>query len=140
MKKTIIIIIALIIVAGAVMWALREPAAPSASDASSASSAPVRTASNSATYACDGGKTISVAFYEGAEAPQVEPGEMPVPTGTAEVSLDGSSSTTLRQTLSADGARYANDGESFVFWNKGDEALIMRDNAMDLSYKDCKVQ
>ena len=30
----------------------------------------------------------------------------------------------LRQTISASGARYANEDESFVFWNKGNSAFI----------------
>lgn len=31
---------------------------------------------------------------------------------------------TLPQAISASGARYANEDESFVFWNKGDTAFI----------------
>ena len=91
----------------------------------------------SALYTCDNGKTVSAAFFDGGPAVPVAPGQPPVPTGSAEVSLDGAASTTLHQTLSADGARYANSEESFVFWNKGNEALIMRDNSMDLDYKNC---
>ena len=88
-------------------------------------------------YVCDDGKYINAAFYDGSTAPAPAPGQPPLPTGTAEVSLDGIASTTLHQTRSAVGARYANDDESFVFWNKGNEALIMRNNQMDLDYKNC---
>jgi len=91
----------------------------------------------SATYTCDSGKTISAAFFEGAPAAPVQPGQPPMPTGSADVSLDGAASTTLHQTISADGARYANADESFVFWNKGNEAIIMRNNSMDLDYRNC---
>jgi len=91
----------------------------------------------SALYTCDNSKTVSAAFFEGTPAAPVAAGQPPVPTGSVEVSLDGAASTTLRQTLSADGARYANADESFVFWNKGNEALIMRNNTMDLDYKNC---
>ncbi len=76
-----------------------------------------------ATYACDGGESITAQFFNSA----------------AYVKLEGRGQY-LVQTISASGARYANLDESFVFWNKGDEALIMRDNAMDLSYKNCKAQ
>jgi len=88
-------------------------------------------------YACDKGKFIDAAFYEGSTTTPVQPGQPPVPTGTADVALDGAATTTLHQTLSADGARYANADESFVFWNKGNEALIMRNNSMDLTYTNC---
>jgi hypothetical protein len=33
----------------------------------------------------------------------------------------------LKQTLSADGARYANSDESLIFWNKGNGALVLED-------------
>lgn len=88
---------------------------------------PGKTLLGSAVYTCDEGRTISAAFYEGPDGG----------LGTVEVSLDGGASTTLGQTMSADGARYATIDESFVFWNKGDEALVMRDNAMDLTYTNC---
>ncbi|MDB5266567.1 MAG: hypothetical protein JWN89_382 [Parcubacteria group bacterium] len=44
----------------------------------------------------------------------------------------------LPQAISASGARYANADESLVFWNKGNEAIIMRDNSMDQDYKNCR--
>lgn len=90
-----------------------------------------------ATYVCDGGKSITAAFYEGAKAPQPKPGEPPTPTGSVVVSFGEITNLKLMQTLSASGARYANSDESLVFWNKGDTALIMRNNAMDLTYKNC---
>lgn len=34
----------------------------------------------------------------------------------------------LPQTISASGARYANDDESIVLWNKGDEVTLYKDN------------
>lgn len=91
-----------------------------------------------ALYRCDGGKTISAVFYESRMTPpEPAPGEPPQPNGSVVVSLDGGSAMTLRQTISASGARYANENESFVFWNKGDEALIMRNNEMDSAYTNC---
>lgn len=91
---------------------------------------------NTTQYLCDGSKFITAAYYEGQKT-ESKPGEPPIPSGRVEVSLDGAASTTLVQTISASGIRYANTDESFVFWSKGKEALIMRNNAMDLSYTNC---
>ena len=41
----------------------------------------------------------------------------------------------LPQTISADGARYANTDESIVFWNKGDGAFIQE--GKKTTYQDC---
>jgi membrane-bound inhibitor of C-type lysozyme len=45
----------------------------------------------------------------------------------------------LPQTISASGARYANDDESVVFWNKGDTAFMTEGASAHITYKDCKV-
>lgn len=102
--------------------------------------APVQTGEvvASVVYTCDAGKTISVTYFDGPTPATPQPGEPPVPTGSIEASFNGAASTTLRQTISADGARYASADETLVFWNKGDEAIIMRNNAMDIEYANCK--
>lgn len=99
---------------------------------------PQATTITEAIYQCDNDKTIAAAYHEGPEAPEPVPGEPPVPTGSVSVSLDGEAAMDLKQTISASGVRYANEDESFVFWNKGDEALIMRNNEMDLEYTNCR--
>lgn len=43
----------------------------------------------------------------------------------------------LPQTISASGARYANDDESFVFWNKGDTAFVEEGGV--ITFKDCVI-
>ncbi|MFA5841737.1 MAG: MliC family protein [Candidatus Paceibacterota bacterium] len=88
-------------------------------------------------YLCDGEKTLSAAYYKGPEAPVPDPGEPPMPTGSIELSIDGQASSTLAQTISVSGIRYANPDESLVFWSKGDSVLIMRNNSMDLDYTNC---
>lgn len=119
MKKLIVPL--LLIIAAAVAWKLiSSKAAPLAS----------------VTYSCDQDRTIDATYYSG-EARATAPGEMPQPGGSVVVSIDGAPAVTLKQTVSADGARYANADESLVFWNKGDQALIMRNNAMDLTYTNC---
>jgi membrane-bound inhibitor of C-type lysozyme len=121
MKKLIITILLIIVAFGAWQFARRAK-----------SPTPIATA----TYRCDAGKFITAAYYKGVDTP-VAQGEMPKPGGYVEVSIDGGATTTLRQTISADGARYASADESLVFWNKGDTALIMRGNSMDLTYTNC---
>ena len=91
-------------------------------------------------YQCDNDKTITATYYEGPDAPPSGPGVPPVPIGSVDVSLNGDPAVKLRQTISASGIRYANSNESLVFWSKGDEALIMRNNEMDLEYTNCKAQ
>ncbi len=87
-------------------------------------------------YTCDKGRTISAVYYKGADALTSSTG-MPVPTGSVAISLDGGPTMKLSQTVSGSGVRYANADESFVFWNKGTEALIMRDGVMELQYTNC---
>ncbi len=79
------------------------------------------------TYLCKNDKTINATFYEG-EQKQVNPGEPPIPTGVAEIELSDGRKFDLPQTISADGARYTNTDESFIFWSKGNGALILENN------------
>ncbi|HWA64444.1 MAG TPA: MliC family protein [Candidatus Paceibacterota bacterium] len=87
-------------------------------------------------YACSGGKTIEASLYEGKSTPGQGPDQPPIPGGSAKVSLSDGRKFTLRQTISADGVRYANADESFVFWTKGDGALIL-ENGNQKDYTDC---
>ena len=77
-----------------------------------------------ATYLCDGGKSITAVYYKGVTTP-VAPGQPPVPSGVVALTLSDGRAMTLGQTISADGGRYANDDESFVFWSKGNGALVL---------------
>lgn len=88
-----------------------------------------------ATYGCAGEKTVSAEFYKGEEL-TVEPGQMPVPTGSAKVILSDGRNFDLVQIISADGGRYANSDESFVFWDKGDTALVL-ENGAEKDYAGC---
>lgn len=99
-----------------------------------------RTLITSVKYMCDNDKSISVAYYEDKELTQPIEGEPAVPSNSVDISLDEGPLMLLTQTVSASGARYANIDESLVFWNKGDEALIMRNNEMDQTYKNCTAQ
>lgn len=131
MSKKLItsIIIIIIFIGGLVAW--RELKAPNIQDN--------QKLMTTARYDCDNGKYIIASYYEGPEI-KLNPGEMPKPNGSVEISLDGGSNQTLNQTISGSGVRYANSDESFIFWNKGNSALIMRNNSMDLSYTNCTIK
>ncbi len=92
-------------------------------------------------YTCDAGKTITAAFYQvnsSSDTSAVAPGQPPVPTGTVNLSLSDGRSMTLAQTISADGARYQNADGTFVFWSKGNGALVLENNEQK-SYIGCIV-
>ncbi|MFA5830576.1 MAG: MliC family protein [Candidatus Paceibacterota bacterium] len=79
-------------------------------------------------YVCNGEKTIQAEYYKGTPVP-VKPGEPPVPTGSVRLKFDDGRLLALPQTISADGTRYANTDESFVFWGKGNGAMILENGA-----------
>lgn len=88
-------------------------------------------------YICNENKTIDAAFYKG-ETKQVEPGEPPIPSGSVKIALSDGRNFDLSQTISADGARYANSDESFIFWSKGNGALVLENN-VEKSYIGCVI-
>lgn len=88
-------------------------------------------------YQCDGGKTISALIYPSQSNPNpVPPDTLPKPTGKAEVKLSDGRDLSINQTISADGVRYANTDESFIFWSKGNGALVLENNEQK-SYIGC---
>jgi membrane-bound inhibitor of C-type lysozyme len=87
-------------------------------------------------YVCNGGKTITATYYAGDNKPAATADQPPVPSGKVAVTLSDGRSMTLPQTLSADGGRYANADESFVFWTKGNGALVLENNE-EKSYIGC---
>ncbi|MFA6375922.1 MAG: MliC family protein [Candidatus Paceibacterota bacterium] len=89
-----------------------------------------------AKYNCDNGKIVYAWFYRGEQIP-AEPGQPPVPNGSAKINLEGRNFD-LPQTISADGGRYANSDESFVFWSKGDGALVL-ENGSGKNYTGCVI-
>lgn len=60
------------------------------------------------TYACDAGKTVRAIYKQ----------------NSVNLLLSDGRNLDVPHALSADGGRYANDDESFVFWNKGTTAFI----------------
>jgi putative hemolysin/membrane-bound inhibitor of C-type lysozyme len=64
-----------------------------------------------ASFACDGGKTVSAVFTNGSRS-------------SVRLTFSDGRELSLPQALSASGARYANGDESIVFWNTGNKAFI----------------
>jgi len=73
---------------------------------------PTDSTSEAVSYSCNAGKSI-VATYKDKEVG---------------LKLSDGREMNLTQTVSADGVRYANTDESFVFWSKGDGALVLENN------------
>ncbi len=88
---------------------------------------------SSVAYSCNAGKTINATFYTGTSVP-ASGNNPPQPGGSAHVVLSDGRAMDLKQTLSADGARYSNGNpqvsgnETFVFWSKGNGALVLENN------------
>ncbi len=94
---------------------------------------------NAVTFSCDNNKTIDAVFYDTAVRATQKEGEPPVPGGSVDLAFnDGRAPMTLAQSISADGARYANKGESFVFWNKGNGVMVL-ENDKENNYTGCIV-
>jgi membrane-bound inhibitor of C-type lysozyme len=92
---------------------------------------------NTVSYSCDGSKTILAKYYESDAKPFSSPDQPPIPTGSVALALSDGRSMTLPQTISADGGRYANSDESFIFWSKGTGAFVMEGKSSDVTYKNC---
>lgn len=87
-------------------------------------------------FACKDNKTINAVISEKFPRQNVGPEEMPIPNGQAHIELSDGRILDLNQTISASGVRYANIDESFVFWTKGNGALVLEGNR-EKSYIGC---
>ena len=73
-------------------------------------------------FECDAGKTIDATFYK----------------SDVSLVLSDGRKMSLPQTVSASGARYANQDESLVFWNKGNTAFVTEGGATGVqTYSNC---
>jgi hypothetical protein len=89
---------------------------------------PARLEIASARFACNGGKTIEAVFYAARRKAATRAGRPPRPGGSVHVSLSDGRMLDLEQTISADGARYAQTDGTLVFWNKGNGAFILEND------------
>ena len=74
-----------------------------------------------ANFKCAKGKSIAATFY----------------ADSVDLKLSDGRSMKLPQVISGSGARYANENESFVFWNKGDTAFVTEGTDEKMTYSDC---
>jgi membrane-bound inhibitor of C-type lysozyme len=126
MNTSIKIIVGLVVIAVIAFFILgRHASAP-------ATNQPIATV----VYSCDAGKSISATFYNGPTKPATSADQPPTPGGSVALTLSDGRAMTLKQTISADGGRYANTDESFVFWGKGNGALVL-ENGQQKSYTGC---
>lgn len=72
-----------------------------------------------ALFTCDEEKEINALFYD----------------SKVELSLSDGRNFLLLQGISASGARYVNENETLVFWNKGDTAFLQEDE--EITYDNC---
>lgn len=121
---SLLIGIIVVVIALGALWYYTRPQA-------SAPEQPIATVS----YSCNQGKTITAVYYKGTTIPGTN-GQPPKPGGSVALTLSDGRTMTLPQTISADGIRYANADESFVFWSKGDGALVLENN-QEKSYIGC---
>jgi membrane-bound inhibitor of C-type lysozyme len=97
---------------------------------------PVGEPSNTVSYSCDAGQTITAVYYQGQSTPSSSPDQPPVPGGSVVLTLSDGRTMTLAQTISADGTRYASADGAFVFWSKGNGATVLENNQPD-SFTGC---
>lgn len=75
------------------------------------------------TFNCPNDEKINATFFDGSTTPGTA-SQPPVPGGHVDLFVSDGRKLSLPQTLSADGACYANADESFVFWNKGNMVMV----------------
>lgn len=128
MKKTITALIGIIVI-GSILSLVegRKVMGPSSDGAA-----------HVVTYSCTGGKTITAAYTDGNAIPASSPNQPPTPTGSVLLNLSDGREMTLPQTISASGIRYANKGESIIFWSKG-KGAFMTENGQE-TYSSCVEQ
>jgi len=86
-------------------------------------------------YSCDYGRSLLVEYFSGPT--RTAPNGMPLPGGHVVVTLADGTRRTLQQTPSGSGIRYANQGETFVFWSKGDGAFVEEGPSQTQTYSGC---
>jgi membrane-bound inhibitor of C-type lysozyme len=124
------LVVVIAVVAAAWFYMARTAVAPESAESTGTTDENAENAGgaseNGSTYvfSCDAGKSITATFY---------------PDNDTQVDLVLSDGRTLSvpHAISASGARYANEDESFVFWNKGNTAFITEGSEATTTYENC---
>ena len=123
--RTLIAIVVVVLLGLSIWWFAgsmpkAEAPSPEAAEGGSFAQRDIATPVIRATYRCEGDKIITAGFSD---------------DGIVALDLSDGRSMTLEQTISASGARYANEGEAFVFWNKGTTAFVEEEGTT--TFADC---
>lgn len=120
-NKLIPLILVLLLIGTGVGLLVAKKQSEIKSDKTSAgnSSVSVPAVINKVVFKCDDKKTISAEFNQ----------------KSVLLKLSDKRELTLPEVISASGARYANEDESLVFWNKGETAFLME--GRQTTYSDC---
>lgn len=87
-------------------------------------------------YVCKGGNAITATYTHGENKPAPSPDQPLIPGGHVTLRFSDGEMKMLAETISADGVRYANATESFVFWNKGNTVMVL-ENDQEKSFTGC---
>jgi len=79
------------------------------------------------TFKCESDKSIGATFYVGDDK-------------YVDLVLSDGRNMSIPRAISASGARYAKEDESFVFWNKGDTAFITEGANNAITYQHCALE
>ena len=122
MKKYLITFIVLIIIGVGSFYLFKKPASNNIPVKNTpVVETPKAGIINSVTFSCAQNKNIQAIFF----------------SDKVELNLSDGRNMLLPQAISASGARYANNDESFVFWKKGDTAIVEEGNKM--TFSDCAI-
>ncbi len=94
-------------------------------------------------YICDNNKTLTADFFDlkvdvATSTDSEDISTIKNPTGSLILKLDDGRNLVLNQAMSADGGRYVNKDESFVFWDKGGSIMILEYDT-ERYYINCKI-
>ncbi len=137
---TTVVIVVVLIALCLVLWMYRNSPPLSRFLGSATATSPAQTGQPQSTvaYSCDQNKVLVAQYYSGPST--VASSGMPMPGGNVVLTLNDGSMTNLAQTVSADGTRYANSDESFVFWSKGNTAFVEQGSDQTQTYTGCIAQ
>ncbi len=131
-KSTVVLLLVLALLAVIASYYVLVVRTPSVTVIPVATSTPTLMAS--VQYACQNQYAITADYFE--TVVSTASSTPPTPRGSVHVSLSNGRVLDLQQTISASGVRYASEGESIVFWNKGNGVMLYEDG-VEKDYRGC---
>jgi membrane-bound inhibitor of C-type lysozyme len=87
-------------------------------------------------YGCYQQKSITADYREEPVLGQGELGKPFLPKGSVHLVLSDGREITLSETISDNGARYANPKQTFVYWGKGNKSFVLEENTT-MTFTNC---